>query len=193
MDIKIILLFLLVAAAVGFYFFNGIQNVSVEKFEITGVSAISADYFSITGNLYVKNPSQVDIPVDSVDYEVVMKENNQLLGTGSLNSFIVTKSQTTKIPLNQQIQWTSGLAAASLTKDKVFIVIKGNVHVHNVNYPIPFSQEIDIKEYIDEFAGSQINQPAGGMINAPSIPEQENSDDSKPDSIVPGNPLGMVN
>ena len=54
-----------VAIIVGilFYLASGIENTELDSFDLTGISDITVDSFSVQGNLYVTNPS--DLPVSN--------------------------------------------------------------------------------------------------------------------------------
>lgn len=144
---------LIIAVIGGAYFFlNGIQNATVEKFELTTISDMNRESFTLNGNLFIKNPSRSPIPIEKIDYEVYLKDTNQKIGEGRINGFILESAKTTTVPFDEEIRWapTASVIEQLLTKEKVIVQVKGKIRVGTESFSeqVPFSSEIDMKEYI---------------------------------------------
>jgi LEA14-like dessication related protein len=194
---RILIPIILVAGAL-FYFGQGLQDASLDRFDVTGIDDITTESFTILGNLFVKNPSEISVPIDIIEYDIFLKETGEKIGSGTLPTFTLEKSTTNKIAFNQKMRWipTAQLAVNLLTKEKVIIEIKGKLRI-NVpkvkEYSIPFSQETDIQEYVGQFVPNPIEQPLpiGG---APSVPIEDQPDDSPSnDPYIPDTPLSILN
>lgn len=147
-----------------FYFSYGLKDASLEKFEITEIKDVTSNSFILTGNLHVKNPSDISVPIDSVDYDIILKETGEVISSGKINSFILERNAVTKIPFNQKVEWvpTTKFALDIITKEQVFIIVKGNIKINLPQvkeHAIPFSKEIDIKEQIKQFMNNKNQEP----------------------------------
>ena len=202
---KIIVPLVVVAGAL-FYFGQGLQDASLEDFELTGIDEITKESFTIIGNLFVKNPSELSVPIDSIDYDVFLKKTGEKIGSGNLPSFTLEKEKVSQIEFNQEIKWipTAQLAADLLTEDEVYIEVKGKLKINLPKvkeYSIPFSHEVDIKDYIKQFVGLPINDELpineGLPGDMPSdIPNKEspifNDDKSNDDKLNDGENSSVV-
>ncbi len=172
---------LIIIGGILFFLGKDLQKVSLEKFEITGIEKITTDSFTLNGNLYLKNPSKLSIPIKTIEYTVILKEKQQTLSSGTLAGFTLEKNMITKAPFSEQIKLlpTSTLAIELITKDKVFITIKGKIIVDlpEINkYEIPFETEIDMKEVLKE----QINKKSQQENNQPKT----NPETTQPEKLL---------
>lgn len=151
-----IVLTIVVAASVLIYFGNGVQNASLQDFELNSLNSINSNSFTITGSFSIDNPSKLSIPIESIHYDVVLEETEETISTGEIPSFVLEKQSITRIPFEQEVNWvpTANLAVELLTKDKVYATVEGKIKIDLPKieqYEIPFSRKIDIKEYTDQF------------------------------------------
>lgn len=143
-----------IIVAGGYFFLNGIQSIAVEKFELNKINKIDTDSFTLNGNIFVKNPSNSQIPIQKIEYEVYLKETNEKIGDGRIEGFVLEPNKVTIIPFDQVIRWSPSISIIEqlLTKDKVMVEVKGKLRV-NIdsikNQEIPFASETDIKEYFE--------------------------------------------
>ncbi len=200
--IKSILKLIIPLAIVGgllFYFGQGLQNASLEKFDLTGIKDVNPESFTVAGNVYIKNPSDLSIPIESIDYVIYLKETGEEIGAGTLPQFTLEKNNVNKIPFNQQVTWipTAKLAAELITKDKVLIEVKGKLRINIPTvreYAIPFSQETDIKAYIQQFVTSPIKQPLPITDQPiPVLPAEDKTTDENPEKPLTVIPLPVLN
>ncbi len=148
-----------VAVVVGviLYLGQGLEHASLEKFEISGLSSVNADSFTVNGNIYVNNPSQLPVPIKSIDYDVVMKDTGEVISSGTLAQFVLEPKTTTRIPFNQEINWipAANTVMQLAAKDKVYATIRGRIKIdirEIDKYDILFSQDVDLKQYVRQFA-----------------------------------------
>ena len=144
---------IIITGAVGYFFLNGIQNASLEKFELNKISNVDSDSFTLNGNLFVKNPSKSPIPIEAVEYDIYIKDTNEKIGSGTIAGFVLEANKVTTIPLNQKVRWvpTISLVRQLALKEKVLIEIRGKIKISNEQlkgYEIPFLAQTDIKEYM---------------------------------------------
>lgn len=153
------------------YLGQDLQKVSVESTEISGVSDLSLEGFSLDGKIIVKNPSQLSVPVKAIEYYVIAQDTNDVIATGVLPSFVLDRKSDEEIPLSLRIYWTSSgkLALLTLTQDQVLVTIKGYL---TINIPkldlvaLPFEKTIDIKPYLNDFVRQNIPQNATAYLQS---------------------------
>ena len=148
---------IILIGAIVFFFANGLQDASLERFVLTGIEDIDTNSFTFTGELAVKNPSEVSIPIQSITYDVFLEETNEQIGSGTIPTFTLVKDDVTDIRFAQELEWipTAQLAAELATKEEVFIRVDGVVVIDLPKvdeHEITFSATQDIKEYIAGFA-----------------------------------------
>lgn len=160
---------IVLAAGILFFYAQGLKDVSLERFDIEGITNINSNSFTILGNFYIKNPSQISVPIQSVTYDVILKENNEKLSSGTIAGVLLEKEKTTTLPFQQEVQWipTTQLALQLATQNHVYATIKGTIYIQPQEkiYELPFEQEVDIKAYIMQFAQEQV------PVTIPETPE----------------------
>jgi LEA14-like dessication related protein len=157
--IKLILGLLVLGAAGGagaYYYANGLNKIGLDTFDLRGINDVNAQSFAFDGDFYVKNPSKTPVPVQSITYDVILKETGETISSGTLPAFVLSPSDTTKLPFREDVSWvpTASLAATLATKSKVYVTVKGIIHLNLPevrDYAIPFSEEADIKPFITQF------------------------------------------
>jgi hypothetical protein len=167
--LKKIVMSLLISMLLGggllFYFAQGIEKVSLEKFELTGLRSIDSDSFTLTGNIYMDNPSRMTIPVHSVKYELILNDTGEVISEGRLAGFRL-KSGDTEVPFEQEIIWVpSGkLILEMILKEHVYANVRGVIAIE-VPFLEPqelrFSKDIDLKEHLRNLARDKANGQNG--------------------------------
>ncbi|MEK6916357.1 MAG: hypothetical protein AABW92_01310 [Nanoarchaeota archaeon] len=159
---KIFLSIILLVLAGGVLFFLGknLNQASLKNFNLDNIQDITTDSFTITGNLLVNNPSKLSIPVKSVDFDIILKESKELLTSGHISSFNLEIGES-NIPIEQEVNWvpTAQLALELITKEHVYALVVGKIKINLPGlekYEIPFNKEVDIKDYVKQFASEQI-------------------------------------
>ncbi len=169
----------LIVAGVLLYFGWGLQNASLEEFRLNGIKDITTDSFTFDGTLFVKNPSDISIPVKSVKYVVIVKETGEVIGEGDVGEFTLEKQVVSKIPFTQEIKWvpTAELALDLITKDEVYVIVRGNLtlDIRKVEeYQIPFEAEQDIRSFVEQFVPLDITEDLP-FENIPLVRSQNGS------------------
>lgn len=157
------ILFLLLIGTVlaGVYFLKDIDKVKVEKFEVTEIKSFSQDSVKVNGNIYLNNPSRLSIPVKSITFKIYLNETGKEISSGKLPPFKIESNKLNKIPFQYDIKFdeTIDLIPKLLLKDKVPALVKINLTIDYPilrNNPIPFELEIDIKQYLMDYAKDKI-------------------------------------
>ncbi|MBI4144598.1 LEA type 2 family protein [Candidatus Woesearchaeota archaeon] len=146
----------IVLGAAGYYFIKDLDRASLERFELDGISGVTTNSFTFSGNLVVKNPSKAPIPIQTITYDVILQETGETISSGTLPSFLLSPGSNT-IPFEQRVNWvpTATLAAQLVTEDHVYAVVQGRIRIDLPQidqYEIPFKKTVDIKQYILPFA-----------------------------------------
>ena len=133
----------------------GIQDVTVERFTITGLRAISTESFTLTAELVLENPSRIPVQVREVTYDVIVESTDEIISSGSADPFTLHPGLS-ETHLENEVFWrpTPALLGDLLLEDEVIIRVEGTARV---GYPllsvdIPFSAETDAKAYLREQA-----------------------------------------
>ena len=168
--VLIVILCLGAAMAVGYYG-QDLQKVTVEDTQITGVSDLSLEGFTLDGKLVVHNPSQLSVPVKSIEYYVIAQDTDDVIARGELPSFVLERNGDKEIPLSLRVYWTSSgkLALLTLTQDQVLVKIKGYLTLDIPKLDLvalPFEKSIDIKPYLEQFVKENIPQNATSYIES---------------------------
>jgi len=169
-------IYIIFAAVIGgglFYFLGGLRQVSLEEFELTGITDLDANSFTFSGNLFLKNPSSVSVPIKSITYDIILKENNEVISSGTIPPVLIQYKTITKVPIEQEVKWvpTAQLFVELLKKEKVYVIVKGKIRLDVPKleeYEIPFEKEMDINDYIRQFVGKTL----------PTSPLQDKTNDS---------------
>jgi LEA14-like dessication related protein len=157
------------------YFLPQLEKVSIEKFDLSEIKDISLDSFTLDGNIFLKNPSTLSVPIKSIDYQFILEETGEIIGTGETSSFFLEKEKTTPVYFEQKINWIPAGQAAleTITKDSVYMLVKGNIYIDLPKvkeYAIPFEKKVDIKPYTDQFLSNyvseEVQKQAKGIISS---------------------------
>jgi len=151
---KIIVGILVIVAIVAAVLFvsRDLEKVSVERFEITGVSDVSFSGFKLHGNLFISNPSPISVPVKSVNYDIILKETQLVVSSGALPAFMLSPG-TSEVPFTHDVSWGRYLNTVIrlATQEHLYATVNGTLRVDIPGadqYDIPFSKDIDLKEAI---------------------------------------------
>lgn len=168
MKIRDITIIIAIIAAVLAILGWGLTNVSMEETRITGIDSISTDSFTLSGELVMNNPALISVNVESADYDLVLRSNGEVIGEGTIDGWTLEPG-TSETSFTHQTNWrpTAGMAAELLTKDQVYVDMKGNATVSKFgfSYTLPFEEEFDIKAYVNQFV------PEGASDTARQVDE----------------------
>ena len=119
-------------------------------------------------------------PIQSIVYDAILEKSGEKIGSGLLTEFLLEAKKQTQIPFDQQINWvpTAQLASELVLQEEVLIRIDGELLLNIPKldeYSIPFSQTVDIKEYITQFVpvSTQLLEPV--QSQSEQISEQVDS------------------
>jgi LEA14-like dessication related protein len=155
------LISIVIAVIVGgsaiFYFGRGIEKTAVEKVTVNGITDITTDSFTVSGTIYVHNPSQLPVPIDRIEYDIILDKTGQKMSSGTTDSFTLAAQQSTPIPFEHAVRWvpTATTAASLITEEHVYATISGDIYVGvpgAEQYGLPFKTRVDMKEYVAQFA-----------------------------------------
>jgi len=157
------ILFLLLIGTViaGVYYSKDIDKIKVEKFEITQFKSISKNSFNLTAKVYLNNPSRLSIPIKSIKYTIYLNETGEEIANGETPPFKIESGKVNIITINNKIKLDKVIKTLPklILKDNVPATVKLNITIDYPiirNKPIPFEFEIDVKEYLLQFAKEQI-------------------------------------
>ena len=143
------------------YFSKDIDKIKGEKFEITQFKSISKNSFNLTTKIYLNNPSRLSIPIKSIKYTIYLNETGEEIANGETPPFKIESGKVNIITINNKIKLDKVIKTLPklILKDNVPATVKLNITIDYPiirNKPIPFEFEIDVKEYLLQFAKEQI-------------------------------------
>ena len=99
--------FLLIIGTViaGIYFLKDIDKVNVEKFEVTGIKTISKNSVEINGNIFLNNPSRINLPIKSLTFNIYLNETGKEISSGKIPSFKINSQKLNKIPFEFELKF----------------------------------------------------------------------------------------
>jgi len=165
----VIFLIALLVAGVGIgyivYQAQGIQDITIEDIEIGEPRNITTSSFTIDVSIFIRNPSGLTVPIESLSYNIVLKNTEEQIGTGSTPPFKINKRSTTKIPLTQTFTFEQQMALQLAQQPSVLAVMKieATAKLSVIETTIPFEIEVDIKPYVDQYI-QNLQQQAQGQI-----------------------------
>ncbi len=147
------LVLIVIVLSVIFLLGKNLTKVSLVGFDVDDIGNFTEEGFTAQGKLLLKNPSRISVPVDSVTYNIAIKQTSEVLSSGIIPSFVLEKNTITTVPFEQKIAWDIGLKKAfSLSRqDKVEILIQGVININipgEISYEIPFEKTVDVKEQV---------------------------------------------
>ncbi|MBI3032162.1 LEA type 2 family protein [Candidatus Woesearchaeota archaeon] len=156
------LVLMVIALSAIFLLGNNLTKVTLVTFEVDEIGGFSDKGFTMNGTVTLKNPSRISVSIDSINYDISLKETGDILSSGVIPSFVLEKNAVTTVPFQQNVGWNIGLKQAfSLSrKEKVEVRINGmiNINVPGENsYQIPFEKTIDIKEKVKEILKDKLS------------------------------------
>ncbi len=143
----LLLVVLLVAGGLAYYFLGGLQQAGVKEFRLTGVGGLTAETFTLLGDLVVSNPSRVAVPFDKIDYLVVLPAGGQTIAQGTLPGGTIAVGEAT-LPISIDVRWDSvlGLVPSLMGQEKVDVEVQGRLFL--AGQGIPFRGTLDVKQVL---------------------------------------------
>lgn len=138
---------------------GNIEETHIEWFTLTGISSIETDSFTIDGVLAVQNPSNLIVPISSIEYDVFLKETGERIGSGELPSFTL-ETGLTEIPFEQRVEWqpTTEAATELLVDQKVTVQVNGTIYIgleDKNTLSLDFHDETGIADYVTQHAAAE--------------------------------------
>ena len=136
------------------YLSQGIEDVSLERVSLEGISEITTESLTIQGSLYLHNPSNLPVPVDNITYDVLIGDAQEKIGTGVIQGFLLAPQTTTQTMLDQEIFYESTTRAAInlLRGDADTITVQGTIYVDLEVHTqkISFEEQTSIQEQLTQ-------------------------------------------
>ena len=195
---------LLLASGAVLFLVKDVQDSSLEDFVLSGIDSITSDSFSIEGLFVLENPSYIGIPIRNVEYDLILEKNGEIISTGNLPPFILTRG-ITETEFTQQINWvpTGAMLVDLVLENEVYVTIKGNI---SLNIPfisskkIPFEDRTNIKEYISYLDSNEVvsTDQVIGNVNDTSVPVIDgvvntNNDSNEVNNSTSSSPIDVIN
>ncbi|MBS3080467.1 LEA type 2 family protein [Candidatus Pacearchaeota archaeon] len=161
------------------FYLKDVRDISIKKFEVNSIK--SDMQYTIQGEITVDNPSKITIPVESVTYDIFLKETEEKISSGEIPSFELKKQQTSIVPFYQEIEWNPNIETAKnlLLEEKTYVIIKGEIKIKKIiSITIPFEKEIDLRQYLVDYLNQNIDNELKEIVenkNISEIQEQVNS------------------
>lgn len=96
----------------------------------------------------INNPNIFPAYISSIEYSVVLEDTNYSLADGKIPYIKISGGNSANLSINSTLSWDESvkLTKSLLTKDKIYIVMKGKANLYFTAKE--FEERIDIKQYI---------------------------------------------
>jgi len=160
----IIILAFVILAYTGAYMYS-LSKVELRDIKIENLQNIDRRGFNLLGSIELYNGGITSIDIEKVEYEIILTSKNMLLGNGTIIGGKIKPKDIAKFGFNQQINWipTAEIADELISNDKVEIKVRGNAYLNSFGLyqtKIPFEKDKDIKPYLKQFVGTEIDNAA---------------------------------
>jgi hypothetical protein len=141
------------------YLGQGLQNASIERFELDSVRTVGQNGITLSGTVWINNPSKLTLPIGAIMYDIVLEDTGAVISSGTIPAFEIAPQQVTKMTFTHELQWTpsSELAAQLASQEHVYAQIKGSAQVilpAGKQLSIPLQTRFDLKPYLERVRSS---------------------------------------
>jgi len=159
---KIIILVIIILVLIGLYlgvYAYSLSKVEIKEIKINKLEEISSSEFTINGYCEVYNNGIIPVKVSHVEYIISLDKNNHTLATGFVQGGKIPPKESVKYPISNKVEWipTSELLLEIITPGDTYATISGEVYVV-FNIILPFTEKINLEEYIKQFITGQIEE-----------------------------------
>jgi len=170
--LKISLIVLILGLIYGGLYVYSLTKIDVPEVQLNSLEDVNLNAFKISGNIILQNDGFVPIKIGRVKYNITLDFNGEKLSEGELEGTWILPKQQKEYFFSNKIFWSP---SASLMLDLLKLgsttaTIEGFVYVSR--FKIPFSQSIDLEEYIGQFTEeiidnmvNQIEETTTNIIN----------------------------
>jgi len=147
----------------------GAYAYSAQHLEVTDLSfelsGVSAEGFSLMGDLTVLNNGLVPVGIEYATYSVFLDEE---LANGSVvvDSW-VWPGETEDYSVTVDVNWAPAaeLALNLLTPEGTFVTVSGDIYLVG-SVSIPFEVEVDVEPFLKQFIKDTISENVGNLIDS---------------------------
>ncbi|MBN1175411.1 hypothetical protein JXA48_02085 [Candidatus Woesearchaeota archaeon] len=143
----------------GIFYIQSIKNIEVKNTEITDITDVSLDGFTIHADVYVYNPSIFRISAKRVDYSVSF---NEYRSEGEIGKTTLRPRDMTIIKVSQRLDWhmSSEVAKNLITMKKTYATLEGDIIIMEKPILIKkhFSQQIELTEIVRNFIVEEVKE-----------------------------------
>lgn len=148
------------------FYAKDLLGVGVEDYSFEGIGPIDSSGFNVQIKFAVANPSKIDLSIEKIEYEAVLRDSGETVARGVLNGVSIPAGQTTDVVIRPRIDWVPGsnFLIQYASEDQVWMDIKLKVKIVEFLPEVPVSIPVDIKEVFG-------NRGSPGRGNAPIVNE----------------------
>jgi len=150
--VAIIGVVIIVIAVAGAAFFLTLQAPQVQGVSVRSIDNVSRSGFNLTFVIKLYNPNIVGVKVNSVNYNLVLVDGNQVLSTGTIDGIQIPAQGSVEIPIQSTINFGPAISTAFQTifTKSVMMNLNGVVSAHPlfIDVNVSFNQTFDAYPYI---------------------------------------------
>ena len=145
----VFLAFVLTVAYGGYSVYQSVQHIQLAEAKVVGIRNLTLKGITLDGELTINNPGFVTVTLENVTYDVLIKENRNILGSGFVPSGSIQAKQNVIIPFTQSVSWKESLNALLESKSLV-LVVDGTAYISTpiTLLSLPFKTEVDAMPYL---------------------------------------------
>ena len=156
LKLKIILISLTLSLIYASLFIYSLTQIIVPEVQLNSLEDVNLNGFRISGNILLKNDGLIPIKVGKIKYNITLDFNGEKLSEGELNGGWIFPGKQKEYFFSNKIFWTpsASLGFELLKPGSSMATIDGFIYLVKIkflDFKIPFSQSIDLKDYISQF------------------------------------------
>ena len=170
--LKIVILLLVIAMLIygGLYIYS-VSQVRVLNVNVNQLQDVSLKGFTLGGNVEIYNGGIIPVGISHLSYDVILENTGDELANGWINGRTISPGETIDYPLSTTINWvpSSQVALGLLSPGETYAQINGEVKILDLGFvdiSLPFSDRINIEDYIRQFVKTKIQQVAQKVVTA---------------------------
>ena len=148
---KISLIVLILVLIYGGLYIHALSQIGIPELKLNSLEDVNLEGFKVSGDIIIPNNGFVPIRIGKIKYNITLDFNGEKLSEGELDGDWILPKKQKEYFFSNKILWSP---SASLMLDlfklgSTTATIDGFVYVSKLK--IPFSQQIDLEEYMGQF------------------------------------------
>ncbi|MBI1969464.1 LEA type 2 family protein [Candidatus Woesearchaeota archaeon] len=147
-------------------YLTALNNVAIENAIISKLG-FGQEGLTLEGTLEFSNPGLVDVMLDKIEYQFILNNTKEQLGSGEIQGIFIPAKGNAELPFKKVIEWKPGIddAVELLKAKKVILTIQGTVSAKFLGkiFTSPFVMHLDVKAHLQHYVQQQMEELGQGL------------------------------